>query len=191
MRRVLFLLAVFAAPPAFAHPGHDAMGFIGGLLHPVIGVDHLLAALVVGLWAGQLGGRARWAVPLGFVSAMALSTVAAATTNLLVPHFEAGITASLICIGALVAIARRVAIVPAAFLVMAFAVFHGAAHGTEAAFVVDGADIAATTRAYVLGLLLATALLHGAGLLVGARMRVAVRALGALTSVAGVAFALA
>jgi urease accessory protein len=146
MRRTVFLLAAFVAAPAFAHPGHDAMGFIGGLLHPLTGLDHLLAALVVGLWAAQLGDRARWAVPLGFVSALALSAVVAATTTLVVPHFEAGITASLICIGALVALARCVAIVPAALVVMAFAVFHGAAHGTEGALVAGGADIAATAR---------------------------------------------
>lgn len=57
----LFLLA--GVPLAQAHPGHGPAGFVTGFIHPLTGWDHLMAMLAVGLWASQLGGRARWALP--------------------------------------------------------------------------------------------------------------------------------
>ena len=52
------------------------MGLAAGFVHPLTGWDHLLAMVAVGLWAVQLGGRARWALPLTFVSAMILGAAA-------------------------------------------------------------------------------------------------------------------
>ena len=61
-----------AVTPAFAHPGHElaGAGFVAGVLHPLLGFDHLLAMVAVGVWAAQLGGRARWMMPLAFVAVM-------------------------------------------------------------------------------------------------------------------------
>ena len=55
MRRTICLTALLlaAAQPALAHPGHEASGF----LHPFTGIDHLLAMVGVGLWAGMLAVR--------------------------------------------------------------------------------------------------------------------------------------
>ena len=64
------------AAPAFAHPGHDGPGLAGGLLHPLTGMDHLLAMVTIGLFAAMRGGRATWAWPLGFVVAAALVGIA-------------------------------------------------------------------------------------------------------------------
>lgn len=197
MRRVIaFMLTAVLAAPVFAHPGHDSMGLLAGALHPLMGLDHLLAAVVVGLWAAQLGGRARWALPLGFVSAMALSAVVAADVGLVMPNIEAGITASLICLGALVAFARVVPLAVAAVVVVAFAAFHGAAHGMEGALGAASAmariDVALSE--YLAGLFVATAALHVAGLLIGlraaGRLVLVPHALGALTAAAGLTLAL-
>jgi urease accessory protein len=66
-------LALLFPVLAQAHPGHDVTwDFSGGFAHPLSGWDHLLAMTAVGLWASQLGGRARWFVPAAFVSVMAL-----------------------------------------------------------------------------------------------------------------------
>src|SRR5579859_2669853 len=49
-----------------------AHGFGGsGILHPLTGVDHMLAMMAVGAWSAQLGGRAILAVPAAFLLAMA------------------------------------------------------------------------------------------------------------------------
>ena len=69
----LVLVATIAVPTiASAHPGHEgAPGFIHGFLHPLGGLDHILAMVAVGLFAARLGGRALWLVPASFVVTMA------------------------------------------------------------------------------------------------------------------------
>ncbi len=149
---------------ASAHPGHDAAtaGFVGGLLHPLVGLDHLLAMLIVGVWAAQLGGRARLVVPAAFVTLMAGGAWLAAAGWPL-PRVEAGIAASLLALGVLTTFAWRVPLALAAGIVGGFALFHGAAHGIELPLARDPLEFGA-------GMLLATAALHGIGLLLGSRL---------------------
>src|SRR3712207_6167210 len=73
MSRSAFLaLALLLATPAFAHPGAGPHGgFAHGFAHPILGFDHVLAMVSVGLWAGLVGGRAVWAWPAAFVAVMA------------------------------------------------------------------------------------------------------------------------
>ena len=70
-----------------------------------------------------------------------------------VPHVELGIAASVIVLGAIVALGLNVPVAVAMGLVGLFAVFHGHAHGTEMPLDAAGA-------AYAAGFMLATALLH-------------------------------
>ena len=69
--------AILVAIPgaALAHPGHDAGGFAHGLVHPLGGLDHVLAMVAVGLYAALLGGRALWLVPATFVGVMAIGEI--------------------------------------------------------------------------------------------------------------------
>lgn len=188
MRRLTFLTAALAALaplPALAHPGGDHVhGFGAGLLHPLTGLDHLTAMVAIGLWAGLLGGRLAWLLPAGFLGGMAAGG-ALGMAGLALPGVEAGILTSVIVLGALVGAARRLPAALALPMVAAFGLLHGHAHGTEA---VGGAF------GYELGILAATAALHGAGLLLaaGAAQRgqqVALRAAGMSTAalVAGIA----
>ena len=71
MKKLFALIALAAPALAFAHPGHGDSGLLNGLLHPITGLDHILAMLAVGLWAASFGGKARWTVPTAFVSMMA------------------------------------------------------------------------------------------------------------------------
>lgn len=182
------LLLASIAVPALAHPGHpggepDAVGFTGGFAHPFGGFDHLMAMLAVGLWAVQQSAkqaRALWLLPASFVAAMATGFILA-LTGVALPGVETGIALSVLLLGLIVAFAVRPPL-PAAMAVTAlFALFHGHAHGTE----VGDASQAAT---YALGMLLATALLHGLGL-VGAQVAQKFNA-GMLTRAAGAAVAL-
>lgn len=144
---------------AWAHPGHVAPSFAGGLAHPVTGLDHVLAMLAVGVWAAQSGGRARWALPAVFVGVMGVGG-AVGMAGVGLPGVEAGIAASVVVLGLLVACAARWSVAAAAPLVGAFAFFHGHAHGTEL-------PAAASGTAYAAGFVVATALLHAAGLWLG------------------------
>jgi len=158
----LLALTVLALAPeaAMAHSGHAAGGFSVGFMHPLGGLDHVLAMVAVGLFAWHLGGKALWLVPAAFVATMAIGgAVGMAGTGL--PLVEVGIALSIVVIGGLVAFRRTMPTAIAMALVAVFALFHGQAHGAEM-------GQAASGLAYGLGFLAATALLHGAGLLTGA-----------------------
>ncbi|HRP22344.1 MAG TPA: HupE/UreJ family protein [Thauera sp.] len=139
---------------ALAHPGHEAASFVTGFAHPLGGLDHLLAMLAVGLLAARQSGRARWMLPAGFVLAM-LAGAGLGVLGLALPAVEAGIAASVLVFGLLIALAARLPLAASLPLVAVFALFHGHAHHAE----MGGASLAT----YAVGFALATALLHGAG----------------------------
>jgi urease accessory protein len=157
LRAALVAAATLLPTAAWAHPGHDAsVGFVHGFVHPVTGLDHVLAMVAVGLFAAQLGGRALWAVPLSFVSVMALGGVLG-VAGIGLPFVEVGIAASVIVLGLAIALQWKAPVVAAMTLVGLFAVFHGLAHGAEMPVDASGLE-------YGLGFLLATAMLHVFGI---------------------------
>ena len=160
MRIGLTLAAALTLIPtaALAHPGH-AHGLVQGFAHPLGGIDHILAMVAVGIFAWQLGGRALWLVPASFVLMMAVGG-ALGTAGVAVPFVEAGIIASVIVLGAAVALRVKTPVAVAVAMVAAFAVFHGHAHGTEMPLDASGA-------LYAAGFMLATALLHMGGIALG------------------------
>ena len=156
-------LALLFPALAQAHPGHEGhdltWDFSAGLAHPLTGVDHILAMVAVGLWAAQLGGRARWLVPAAFVTVMALGG-ALGRAGVNVPSVEQGIAASVLVLGLLIAAAVRLPVAAGMALVGVFAVFHGFAHGAEMPVTAGG-------LIYGAGLVAATVLLHVAGIGLG------------------------
>src|SRR5579862_8685433 len=90
------VLLLFGAAVAEAHIlPNDVHGFGNGFAHPLSGWDHVLAMFAVGLWAAQLGGRARWLVPASFVAVMAFGG-ALGMAGLHVPYTEEGIILSIL-----------------------------------------------------------------------------------------------
>lgn len=166
IRNLTLLVLAVAAPAAWAHGQgvhtHDA-GLIAGILHPFSGLDHLLAMVAVGLWAAQQGGRALWVLPLSFVGAMAFGAMLG-LSGLAFAGMEAGIALSVLALGGLVALRRQMLLPLAAALTGLFALFHGVAHGQEM-------PLAASPWGYGFGMLAATALLHGVGVLAGFKLR--------------------
>ena len=151
------LAYVTILPVAEAHTfGSQGAGLMAGLTHPFVGLDHLLAMIAVGIWAGQLGGRAVWLIPLTFVSVM-VAAAALASFGLLLPLIEPAIACSVLVLGLLIAGSVRLPTSVGALLVSLFAVFHGYAHGLEL-------PQAASPILYGAGFVLATALLHGLGI---------------------------
>jgi urease accessory protein len=154
------VIATLVPTAAFAHPGGgDAHGLVHGFAHPFGGLDHVLAMITVGLFAYQLGGRALWLVPASFVLAMTAGG-ALGLAGIPVPFVEAGIAASVLVLGTVVALGVRAPVAVAMALVAAFAVFHGHAHGTEM-------PLDTAVAAYAAGFVLATALLHAGGVTLG------------------------
>ena len=75
-------------------------GILSGFLHPILGLDHLLAMVAVGFLSAQMGGRAIWTVPAAFVGVMAIGAVLGILgVAIPVPLVEYGITGSVLILG--------------------------------------------------------------------------------------------
>lgn len=188
LSRLALIAATLAPGVAMAHTGvGDTGGFVHGFAHPIGGLDHVLAMVLVGVFAWQLGGRALWLVPAAFVGVMALGGLVG-VTGIGVPLVEVGIALSIVVLGAVVAFGVKAPVAVAMAVVGLFAVFHGHAHGSEMPETVAGAT-------YGFGFMLATALLHlvgiGLGYVIGTLGdrygRVVTRAAGGVAAIAGVA----
>ena len=185
---ILTMLLSMIPSVVHAHDGSNVPfgGFLSGLVHPVLGYDHLLAMLSVGILSAQIGGRAIWTVPATFVSVMALGG-ALGLIDIGLTSTELGIAASLVLLGLIIAAERRLPILLAMAGVGFFAVFHGYAHGTEM-------PTTAEPALYAAGFLTGTALIHIAGLVIGdiakhyEQGKVALRVGGGLIAMVGVLF---
>jgi urease accessory protein len=160
-RPALLLAALLLIPTlAHAHVGvGPTNGFYHGVIHPLSGLDHLCAMIAVGLWAAQRGGRALWAIPLTFVSVMALGG-ALGMAGFQIPYVEQGIIASVLLLGVLIAAAVRLPVLASAVIVGMFAIFHGLAHGAEM-------PVTSSGLAYGVGFGAATALVLAFGIGLG------------------------
>jgi urease accessory protein len=157
---VATLITLATATAAGAHTGAgDASGIAHGFLHPVSGLDHVVAMVAVGILAVRLGRRALWVVPALFVAMMAVGG-ALGFGGYVMPAVEMVIMLSAAAFAAMILAGSRFPYALALTLTAFFAVAHGMAHGAEMPADVSGAGYAA-------GFLLATALLHIAGMAVG------------------------
>jgi len=183
IRSFSFLVLLLAAGPAAAHTGVTSTSdFVAGFLHPIGGLDHLLAMIAVGLWAGQRQGAALWAMPLAFLGGMAGGGLLG-SGGVGLPFVEIGIALSVVLIGVAAALDLRRGL-PAALAALAVSgALHGHAHGAEMP-----ADVAGLT--YATGFLVATAALHGLGLGLGATARRFARLGGAVAALGGAALLL-
>lgn len=175
-----------ATGSALAHAGGGALGGFGaGFVHPILGWDHVIAMVAVGLWGAFLGSPAIWVLPVVFPLVMAFGG-ALGVAGVPIPAVEVGIAVSAIVLGGMVAMAARPPLWVAALIVGAFAIFHGHAHGAEL-------PESANALTFSFGFVLATGLLHLAGIAFGLVVRwpagqVAVRVGGAAIAAAGMAF---
>jgi urease accessory protein len=148
------------ATPALAHVTAGMGAGIGdGFLHPLTGLDHLLAMVSVGIWGAELGAPAIWLLPIAFPLIMALGA-AFGVIGMPLPAGELIIAFSVVALGALVALGQRLPLWVALVLVGIFAVAHGHAHGAEL-------PQAADALSFTVGFVLATGLLHLAGIIIG------------------------
>lgn len=162
MKKIFFTLVFLLIPDlAGAHTVGAAGdgGLMAGLGHPVLGFDHLLAMVSVGILSAQMGGKAKWMVPAAFVSVMLLGGILGMME---IPFFsvELGIAFSVLALGVALALEKKLPATLAMLFVGFFALFHGHAHGTEMPQLAQPA-------LYALGFVAATAWIHICGLLIG------------------------
>lgn len=186
MNLLLISLLIVMPEIALAHaPEGAGGGFVTGFLHPIMGVDHLVAMVAVGLWGAFLGERALWILPIVFPSIMAVGA-AFGIVGLEIPLVEFVIALSGVVLGALIALRVRAPLAIAMVLVGIFAIFHGYAHGVEMP-----EQISAIT--YSAGFVIGTGLLHLAGVAIGFATRLPrgellVRGCGGVISAIGLSY---
>ncbi|GAB4258092.1 MAG: HupE/UreJ family protein [Methylomicrobium sp.] len=158
---VTLFVSIFLLPlPAFAHLGLDTgHEFVDGLIHPFLGLDHLLVMIAIGLWANGLGGINRWLLPLSFLSAMSAGA-GLAFSGVSLTYPEIWVVLSVLAASVIVLRDWRLSSIQACSGAALFAWSHGYVHALEIA-------PAADQTAYALGFLVATSILHGAGLAAG------------------------
>lgn len=166
----------------------SASGFVSGFLHPLFGLDHVVAMVAVGLWGAFLGQPAIWLLPVVFPLVMAVGG-ALGVMGIHIPAVELGIAGSAVVLGAVVLLKVKAPLLVAAVLVGVFAVFHGHAHGTEL-------PDATSPLSYSLGFVISTGLLHIAGILFGLLTKwpkgvIAVQACGGVIALFGAYFLVA
>lgn len=185
----LGILVLLVSSGASAHTETGvAGGLVSGFLHPISGVDHLIAMVAVGLWGAQLRQPAIWLLPITFPAVMAVGGLLG-VIGVPLPGIEIGIGLSALALGSMVALRARPPLWVAAVLVGFFAIFHGHAHGTEL-------PSAANPLAYGVGFVVATGLLHLSGILLGVLTRwplgvTAVQGMGGLIAALGAYFSAA
>ncbi|MFC0225577.1 HupE/UreJ family protein [Serratia aquatilis] len=145
---------------AFAHVGHDGgthhvLGFTEGFTHPFTGMDHLVAMILVGIWSA-MNTRQWWLAPLVFTSLLLLGALVS-MTGVTVAATEYLVAASLLAIGAMVALRLNLSALIGGLVIGAFAIFHGLAHGAELSH----------SAVALSGMVIATAGLHLVGLGIG------------------------
>ncbi len=191
LRQALLIMPalLLTAGLAAAHPGHDhahGAGFAAGLAHPLLGFDHLLAMLAVGLWSLRQSRAFSISAPLLAAVGMLLGA-GLAWGGFALPGVEFGIAMSVLLAGVLVAALVKVPAGIGAGVVVLFMLFHGHAHGSE---MPHGASTLAYLAGFTLATLVITYMGRTAGAFLMAREHRLLRALGLLIAAAGALFAL-
>lgn len=176
MKKHLATAAIALTPSlAFAHPGHEAAGLFSGLSHPLLGLDHLLAMLAIGIWAALQQDKIRLAIPLTFVGVM-LAGFVLGVAGFVLPMVESGVALSVLLLGLIITLTARLPASASLVLTAVFALFHGYAHGAEAS---------GSLALFAVGFSLTSLLLH----LSGAGLAIRLRQLPAVVRSAGIAIA--
>jgi len=184
---LIFLLISFSSTLS----AHEAQSlpygpFLSGITHPVLGFDHLLAMVSVGMISAQIGGRAIWTVPATFVIVMFFGGLLGLNYGG-VTGYEIGIALSVLLLGSSLAADKELDVNFAILAVAIFAIFHGYAHGEEIPTIAEPPP-------YVAGFMTGTVILHVAGVVIAdisthyEKGKILLRILGGLIALSGLYF---
>jgi len=184
---LIFLLFSFSS----ALSAHEAQSlpygpFLSGITHPVLGFDHLLAMVSVGMISAQIGGRAIWTVPATFVITMFFGGLLGLNYGG-ITGYEIGIALSVLLLGSALAADKKLDVNFAMLAVAIFAIFHGYAHGEEIPSIAEPPP-------YVGGFMTGTVILHVSGVVIAdisthyQKGKILLRGLGGFIALSGLYF---
>ena len=147
MKKYLILLLTLVSFDVLAHES-SLLGFRSGLFHPVLGLDHLLAMVSVGIVGLQIGNRAIWLITFNICHLMAIGGAIGLTTSGLL-GVELGIALS-VCVLGFFSCKSKIFKITFNFIYLYIIFhFHGYAHGQEIPEL-------ATSWSYVIGFMIET-----------------------------------
>jgi len=153
MKILLMLLSLSAF--AFGHTTFlQNSGFSSGFLHPMGGLDHVLAMVGVGMVAFFASKRG-YLLLFAFIAAMLISAILG-FLGVKIPFVEEGILVSIAVVFTLIGFAKKISLGAIVAVVAFFGLFHGFAHGAEFQ--------SGSFAAYMSGFTLSTLFLHLSGI---------------------------
>ena len=186
----LLLIAglMMTATLAIAHPGHGEQvsnGFLSGFLHPMMGLDHLLAMGAVGFWSIRQNTTMKRGTPLFVVGGMIVGA-SLAWAGVSLAGIETGIAMSVLLVGVLIATLAKLPTAIGGTLVALFMIAHGYAHGTE---MTQGSSLLLYMAGFVVATLAITFVGRGLGTMMLKADNRITRALGGVVAIIGGALA--
>ncbi len=176
----LMIVASLLSVPAFAHTEATSANFITGVLHPLSGIDHLLAMIAVGMWAAQQKGKTCFNAPASFLAMLFIGFILGVNAITL-PFIETGIALSVLLLGLMLTLTIRLPKQLALALIGSFALYHGIAHGAE--------FIGASAALFAFGFMLSTLVLHILGLYSSQKLQstmpIMIKTLGSFIAITG------
>lgn len=137
MKKIIAALLSSLPMLAVAHPGHDAIsvseGMLAGFLHPLLGLDHLLAIAALGILLFSVSKKQSIVIGASFIALLAIGFYGAqlGVFSMAENIMETLIMASVVLSLGFVVLSKVIKANVSAFIVTGFAVFHGIAHGVE------------------------------------------------------------
>ena len=138
----------------------NSSGFGSGFSHPILGLDHFLVMLGIGIWGVQMGGRRMWSLPVSFPLVMCIGAIISISNILIFIYVEYIIALSVIILGLFIFLKWFPNEIIALLIISFFAIFHGYAHGNEIPKAID-------PLSFIVGFVISTGLIHLVGLLLG------------------------
>ena len=181
---LLFVFLLFINE-SFAHSlANNSSGFGNGFSHPILGLDHFLVMLGVGIWGAQMQGRRMWSLPITFPIIMSLGAIISLANIFVLFYVEYIIVLSVITLGLFIFLKWLPNEIIAIILISFFAIFHGYAHGSEIPKAID-------PLSFIIGFVISTGLIHLLGILLGYILDkfyygLISRALGVIISILGI-----
>lgn len=157
----LLFLPLFLINECIAHSLiNNNSSFATGFSHPILGLDHFLVMLGVGLWGAQMQGRRMWSLPITFPIIMSLGAIISLANIFVLYYVEHIIVLSVIILGLFILLKWLPKETIAIILISFFAIFHGYAHGSEIPKAIDPSN-------FIIGFVISTGLIHLLGILLG------------------------
>jgi urease accessory protein len=153
---LLTLCGVLFAPLTLAHPGvHDTSSLTAGFLHSLTGIDHIVIAVVAGLWAAH-SCRHSAQCAAGFLVLLAVGAIFG-IGGLAIPQIDTLTIASVLTAGTVIVLSLSIPEIRGYALFGGLAFYYGFLH-------IIGLSGAVNLPAYILGMTSSTGMLLALGI---------------------------